>query len=583
MDFLCVVEDDDTSVIFQATVTRSGIRSFTIMIAAIKRRRIITLFVLLLLVIVVADEEAAKALDEQVVRLDNTKEEGECVDGAAVDGSCTSPYNIKDTDHIMISSPRNDENAGDELDTIEAIADCKDNDARCSQWAAVGECDNNPEYMLSDCQVSCNNCSPTALKFTDEENQLLQQISIYGQPQRVERSRHKDDIFNIINQTIRYMKNDIYGQNATHTLTDILLAECTNNEDLCAFWAVIGECEVNPSYMKTKCAPSCQTCDLIDMDNRCPKLDDNVRPALLPGELNAMFERIVTTPPYELALVPTVQRLIDPIDGTTDNNTTDHAKYGEMTNYRVIVHSRPNPDSNDGNEGRDTWSTARNRRMSNNDDEDEEDDDDTRTNPWVITFDNFLTIEECKHLINLGYKSDYERSEDVGDLKPDGTFDSVQSDTRTSENAWCSDKNNCRTDLIVRSIHDRIARVTGIPAVNSEDLQLLKYEMGQFYRQHHDYIEFQRDRRCGPRILTFFLYLSDVEEGGGTHFPILNITVYPKAGRALLWPSILDNSPLDKDPVTDHEAQDVIKGLKFGANAWLHTYDYMDASRLGCT
>ena len=38
-------------------------------------------------------------------------------------------------------------------------------------------------------------------------------------------------------------------------------------------------------------------------------------------------------------------------------------------------------------------------------------------------------------------------------------------------------------------------QVTGIPPENSEDFQILKYEPGQFYRQHHDYIEFQRDRR----------------------------------------------------------------------------------------
>ena len=67
-------------------------------------------------------------------------------------------------------------------------------------------------------------------------------------------------------------------------------------------------------------------------------------------------------------------------------------------------------------------------------------------------------------------------------------------------------------------------------------------------------------------ILTFFLYLSDVEEGGATNFPDLNIAVKPKVGRALLWPSVLDSNPMDKEPRTDHEAQDVVRGLKFGAN-----------------
>jgi hypothetical protein len=35
---------------------------------------------------------------------------------------------------------------------------------------------------------------------------------------------------------------------------------------------------------------------------------------------------------------------------------------------------------------------------------------------------------------------------------------------------------------------------------------------------------------AGPRILTFFLYLSDVEEGGETSFPYLDIAIKPKKG-----------------------------------------------------
>jgi hypothetical protein len=39
---------------------------------------------------------------------------------------------------------------------------------------------------------------------------------------------------------------------------------------------------------------------------------------------------------------------------------------------------------------------------------------------------------------------------------------------------------------------------------------------------HHDTGASQFGLACGQRILTFFLYLSDVEEGGETAFPLLS-------------------------------------------------------------
>jgi len=58
----------------------------------------------------------------------------------------------------------------------------------------------------------------------------------------------------------------------------------------------------------------------------------------------------------------------------------------------------------------------------------------------------------------------------------------------------------------------------------------------------------------------------------GTNFPDLGITVQPKKGRALLWPSILNAEPMIQDSRTRHQALPVQKGLKFGANAWVHMY-----------
>ena len=110
---------------------------------------------------------------------------------------------------------------------------------------------------------------------------------------------------------------------------------------------------------------------------------------------------------------------------------------------------------------------------------------------------------------------------------------------------------------------------------------MLRYEPGQFYQRHHDYIE--EIRQPGVRVLTMYLYLNDVEAGGGTKFNELNITVMPKRGRALLWPSVLNEDPQEKDGRTDHEAMPVKAGIKYGANAWFHIYDYQTPHLNGCT
>ena len=87
----------------------------------------------------------------------------------------------------------------------------------------------------------------------------------------------------------------------------------------------------------------------------------------------------------------------------------------------------------------------------------------------------------------------------------------------------------------------------------------------------------------GPRILTFFLYLSDVEEGGETNFPRLNLSVKPRKGKAVLWPSVLNEDPTKQDTRTDHGSLPVIKGTKYAANSWIHLYDFETSNLWGCT
>jgi len=241
--------------------------------------------------------------------------------------------------------------------------------------------------------------------------------------------------------------------------------------------------------------------------------------AWYPGDLNAMFEKIVSDPYY-------------------------------ASQYDIKVLSRP-----DYLEG------------------DDPEEVDYITGPWVVILDNFVSEPDAKRLIELGQSIGYERSTDVGRVEEDGSVERKVSTGRTSTNAWCN-TDECEQDPVAISVYERIHNLTSIPEDNSEALQLLQYFPGQYYHTHHDFIPLDLTRKQGPRILTVFLYLNDVEAGGGTNFPELDLTVQPKRGRALVWPSVLSDEPNTMDPLTHHQALAVEAGVKYGANAWLHQRTY---------
>lgn len=59
-------------------------------------------------------------------------------------------------------------------------------------------------------------------------------------------------------------------------------------------------------------------------------------------------------------------------------------------------------------------------------------------------------------------------------------------------------------------------------------------------------------------------------------------TVQPQQGQALIWPSVLDDHPLEVDIRTHHQALQVLDGVKYGANVWVHQRDYKDAYQRNC-
>jgi prolyl 4-hydroxylase len=349
--------------------------------------------------------------------------------------------------------------------------------------------------------------------------------------------------------------NDVVAVNKTY---DKVRDTCKNTDEVCAFYAVKGQCDVLPT-MPFRCAPVCESCEKMDFDLRC-KMDPDAVDALYPDDLDRLYESITTNPAFE--------------------------------EYGLRILSRPSYAPGD------TAETT-----------------DYQLGPWLVVFDNALTDQEADRFVELGSKVGYKQSvtNAVGKKEKDGTIHGTGDIRRTSTTAWC--QLDCAEDPTVRGVTNRIATITGIAETNFEAVQILKYEEGQFYKVHNDYVRNHKVHQPGVRILTFYFYLSDVDEGGGTHFPKLNLTVAPKKGRAVLWvsslfgrpfskcgrysmvsnflllclnqspnpqPSVLNDDPNSRDDRTDHEALAVNRGVKFGFNAWIHQRDFQTPFERAC-
>ena len=129
---------------------------------------------------------------------------------------------------------------------VDADDECKDSHELCGFWAGSGECDNNPNYMKNNCKKACNTCKKEIDSMTSrrtresEEKDLIAMTRDYGVQQRVDGDK-KDESMLQVRKTLDYMKNYIHAKRPTHRLSAQIIEACTNNNELCAFWAAIGK------------------------------------------------------------------------------------------------------------------------------------------------------------------------------------------------------------------------------------------------------------------------------------------------------------------------------------------------------
>lgn len=197
--------------------------------------------------------------------------------------------------------------------------------------------------------------------------------------------------------------------------------------------------------------------------------------------------------------------------------------------------------------------------------------------PRVFIWHNFLTGKEARHLIKLA-SVQMKRSTVVGEGGR-----SVEDNYRTSYGTFLKRYQ----DAVVERLENKVAAWTQIPVTHQEDIQVLRYGIGQFYKVHGDTL---KDHDAGVRVCTVLIYLNEPDEGGETAFPnsewidpkigqmySANFTecaqghvgMRPKRGDALLFWSIGPDGETE-DGHALHTGCPVLKGAKWTITKWIH-------------
>ena len=127
---------------------------------------------------------------------------------------------------------------------------------------------------------------------------------------------------------------------------------------------------------------------------------------------------------------------------------------------------------------------------------------------------------------------------------------------------------------LIEQIEQRLAGLLGVPASHGEGLQILHYLPGQEYQPHFDWFDpelagFEAiTRDGGQRIASVLMYLNTPEQGGGTAFPELGLTVTARRGCAVYF------AYEGGDRSSLHAGLPVIRGEKWIATKWLREQPY---------
>jgi prolyl 4-hydroxylase len=178
---------------------------------------------------------------------------------------------------------------------------------------------------------------------------------------------------------------------------------------------------------------------------------------------------------------------------------------------------------------------------------------------FLYEIDNVLSNKDCDRLIK------YTKNKRLSDSTVFNNYYNTIGTNRISKTTWFKLHEN----EIVTKCSNIAKKLTNKNDDNLEDLQLVYYSVGGYFKPHYDVTkDTDVDATVTSREYTLLIYLNDVEEGGETVFPYLNLEIKPKKGKGILFRTLDDDDRII--PESLHGGKPVIKGEKWVCNNWIH-------------
>lgn len=159
----------------------------------------------------------------------------------------------------------------------------------------------------------------------------------------------------------------------------------------------------------------------------------------------------------------------------------------------------------------------------------------------IKVYDDMIGEQECKDVIDLFEKFEDQQVRIDRERRPNFTEFNLTQFTRSSEEANGHHKE--LHQLLVDTFMSAVSLYTvdnGITDEHPTQYALEELRIKRYLPEEDEFAEHVDvgNHNSARRYMSFFLYLNDVEYGGETRFPYLDLSVKPKRGRILVFPPL---------------------------------------------